>query len=481
MSIPHIPILRQGKIHESLDVQTVTSVSGDTDAVEVSFSCADMIKHDLLTIGKARKILSGYKCKDLVDIAIRAADIFLNDELPVGSRGDTQSPEDYVQQLAMTSGLPHSLIRMNMKRLHGVLAQTDVILRGLTRGLDLEVLDAGYGEQGGAPVSYAPTTDCLGVILPSNSPAVNALWVPSIAMKVPVVLKPGREEPWTPYRIIQALIKAGAPPEAFSFYPTQHDGSGAIIRRAGRVMLFGGDDTVKQYEHDPRVEVHGTGYSKILIGEDEIENWPNYVDTIVESISANSGRSCINVSVVVVPKYADEIAKAVAEKLLPIKPLAQDDPDAKLSGFANPKFAEWINDAVDSGLKENGARDVSAELRGPDEPRFQQRDGMNYLLPTVVRVPGWDAELAVREFLFPFASFIECPQSEMIPHLEKSLVVTAITKDIEWINQLFAHPTIDRLNIGNVPTNRLKWDQPHEGNLFEFLYMRRSFQIEKIA
>jgi len=195
----------------------------------------------------------------------------------------------------------------------------------------------------------------------------------------PVVLKPGREEPWTPIRLIEALKKAGVPSEAFSFYPTQHDGSGAIIRRAGRVMLFGGDDTVKEYEHDPRVEVHGTGYSKILIGEDEIENWPKYVDTIVESVSANSGRSCINVSVIVVPRYGDQIAKAVAEKLLAMEPLAQDDPNARLSGFANPKFAGMIDGAIESGLKD-GAVDV---FPGPAlrAARFQNRDGMNYLLP----------------------------------------------------------------------------------------------------
>ena len=61
---------------------------------------------------------------------------------------------------------------------------------------------------------------------------MNALWIPSIALKIPVVLKPGREEPWTPWRIIQAFIKAGCPPEAFSLYPTAHDGSAGIIRRA---------------------------------------------------------------------------------------------------------------------------------------------------------------------------------------------------------------------------------------------------------
>jgi hypothetical protein len=31
------------------------------------------------------------------------------------------------------------------------------------------------------------------------------------------------------------------------------------------------------------------------------------------------------------------------------------------------------------------------------------------------------------------------------------------------------------LNVGPVPTNFVRWDQPHEGNLFEHLYARRAF------
>jgi acyl-CoA reductase-like NAD-dependent aldehyde dehydrogenase len=142
-------------------------------------------------------------------------------------------------------------------------------------------------------------------------------------------------------------------------------------------------------------------------------------------------------------------------------------------------FAEWINDAVEKGLKSGGAVDVTAQFR--EGGRFQQRDGMNYLQPTLIRVDSFDQELAIREFLFPFASVVECPQAEMLDKIGYSLVVTAVTKDLEWINRLFDCPHIDRLNIGNVPTNRIKWDQPHEGNLFEFLYTRRSFQIAEIA
>lgn len=479
MKTPHIPILRQGRPYKSLDSQTIERLGTDEPAVEISFACADMIKHDMLKMDKARAKLRAMKSSDLIEITKKAGEIFLNDDLPIGIDGDPQSPEDYVMALAATSGLPHSLIRMNMQRLGGIFGDIETIFRGLTRGLDIDVLDKGYGEQGGAPVSFSPTTSELAVILPSNSPAVNALWIPSIAMKIPVLLKPGREEPWTPWRIILAFIKAGCPEEAFSLYPTQHDGSGAIIRRAGRCMLFGDDSTVKQHEHDPRIEVHGTGYSKLVIGEDEIENWEKYIDTIVESVSANSGRSCICTSTIVVPKYGDEIADAVAKRVAEIYPRSQDDPDAKLSGFANPKFAEWINEAVESGLESDGATDVTEKYRNGD--RFMMKDGMNYLQPTIVRVDSFDEDLAIREFLFPFASVVECPQAEVLDKIGPSLVVTAITRDLEWINELFDCPTIDRLNIGNVPTNRIKWDQPHEGNLFEFLYTRRSFQIAEIA
>ena len=479
MNAPHIPILRQGKPYQSLDVQTVNQLGTEDPAAEISFACADMIKYDLHQMGEAREALKRFSGSELVEITKKAGELFLHGDLPIGTEGDLQSPDDYVMSLAATSGLPHSLIRFNMTRLGGLFGQIDDIFMGLSRGLSWDVLDKGYGEQGGAPVSFSATTNELAVILPSNSPAVNALWIPAIAMKMPVLLKPGREEPWTPWRIIQAFIEAGAPAEAFSLYPTQHDGSGAIIRRAGRVMLFGDDSTVKQYENDERVEVHGTGYSKFVIGEDAIENWEQYVDSMVESVSANSGRSCICTSTIVVPKYGDEIAHAISKRLAEIKPLAQDNPEAKLSGFANPKFAEWINEAVEDGLVSSGATDITAEYR--DGERFVERDGMNYLQPTIVRVDSFDEDLALREFLFPFASVVECPQSEVLEKTGYSLVMTAVTKDVNWINQLFDHPEIERLNIGNVPTNRISWNQPHEGNLFDFLYTRRSFAFAESA
>jgi hypothetical protein len=42
------------------------------------------------------------------------------------------------------------------------------------------------------------------------------------------------------------------------------------------------------------------------------------------------------------------------------------------------------------------------------------------------------------------------------------------------INDLLECGDIDRLNIGPISTMKISWDQPHEGNMFEFLYKRRS-------
>ena len=96
MSAPHIPILRQGRVYKSLDVQTVPRLGTDEAAAEISFACADMIKYDLYKMDSARAALKKFSCQDLVDITKRAGEIFLNDDLPVGTEGALQSPENYV-------------------------------------------------------------------------------------------------------------------------------------------------------------------------------------------------------------------------------------------------------------------------------------------------------------------------------------------------------------------------------------------------
>jgi acyl-CoA reductase-like NAD-dependent aldehyde dehydrogenase len=298
---------------------------------------------------------------------------------------------------------------------------------------------------------------------------VHSLWIPAFALRIPLVLKPGSAEPWTPYRIIQTLIKAGAPPAAFSFYPADHAGASEILRNCGRSLLFGDSSTTGAWAGDPRVEIHGPGYSKVIIGEDCVDEWEKYLDVMVASIADNGGRSCVNASAIWTPKYEKEIAEALAERLARIVPRAAEDENALIAPFVDPQVAGRINSIIEQGLIEPGARDVTAAHR--DGERLVSWNGCSYLLPTIVQCDA-DHPLAMKEFLFPFASVVKMNAAEITP----SLVVTAITNDPKLIQTLVSSPNVDRLNVGAMPTNQVSWDQPHEGNLFDHLYGRRAFQ-----
>jgi len=473
-TLPHFPVLRAGKEYKSLDTAELANHRDGTPVAQVSQANAGLIRRDLRKMRERAEVLRAVPIAELIERCQAAARLFTEETLPLGEDAGSQSPEEYVQCLSSTSGLPETLARGNMEKVALVLREMPTILRGLMRGMAPEVLDGGLGEHDGIPVWYTPNTDSLGVILPSNSPGVNSLWIPSIALKVPVVLKPGREEPWTPMRVARAMIAAGIPAEAFSMYPTDHEGSATILERCGRALLFGDVSVTDAYKNDPSVEIHGPGRSKVILGADEAANWRDHLDVIVDSVAANGGRSCVNASSIFVPSHADELADALARRLAKLEPTAHDDPEAKLAAFANPAVADGIDAAIARGLEAGGAEDVTAKYRSGE--RRAEVGGAAFLRPTVIRCASVDNPLANTEYLFPFTSVVEVPQERMLDTIGPSLVVTAITRDPRFVKQLTASPAIHRLNLGPVPTSRVEWNQPHEGNLFEFLYTRRALQ-----
>ncbi len=468
----HVPILRYGEPYKSLDVATARHHQTREPFVEISQANAGLIRRDLRNQHGAREKLAKFSTAELLDICSRAAESFLNGSLPLGDA--EQTPEDYVRQVSATTGMPHVMARRNMQKIHAALAEAASVLNGLTRNLDWELLDRGYGELEGKPMSFYPRTDSLGIVLPSNSPGVHSLWVPSIPLKIPLVLKPGSAEPWTPYRMIQAFISAGAPAEAFCFFPTDHAGGGEILSRCQRGMIFGDASSTGVWANDPCIEVHGPGYSKIVIGPDCADDWEKYLDVMVSSVLNNGGRSCINASGIWVTKHAEEISEALAERLASIRPRAADDPEAQLAPFADPAVATRISLLIDQGLTETGVREVTAEHR--PGCRVAELDGCKYILPTVLLCESSDHGMANREYMFPFVSVVKVNPNQLPEALGPSLVVTAITNDSKLVRDLVTSANVDRLNIGAVPTTQITWDQPHEGNLFEHLYGRRAFQ-----
>ena len=482
----HLPILRWGVPYRSVNQVVTPHFRTREPFVSMSQAIVGLIRRVLLRQGEARARLQASPYADLVAMAGRAAEHFLNDTLPLDPESGTmQSPQDYVEQVSATTGAPFSNVKRNMLKVHGVLSKVEEVLAGLTRGLDLTVLDEGYGVVNGQMLSFFARGDAMGVVLPSNSPGVHSLWAPATVLKMPLVLKPGSAEPWTPLRMIYAWVKAGAPADVFAYYPTDHAGGNEILRSTARGMVFGDVGSTKRWKADGRVEVHGPGYSKVVIGPDVADQWQQYLDVIAESISNNGGRSCVNASGVWVTKHGDQIADALAQRLSRVIPRSADDAEAVLAPFADPDTARRISSMIDADMTgESGtARDASATVRDADPVlrslgeggRVASAHGGTYLLPTIVRCDAAHP-LANREFLFPFASVVEVPAADLPDCLGPSLVVTCISNDPAFRARFVASPHVDRLNFGPLSTTQIGWDQPHEGNLFEHLYARRAIQ-----
>ncbi len=472
------PVLRWGKPYESLEHDEVKHFLTGEPIARLGQANGGILQRDMRFAKRARDVLRDIPHDELLARIAKAADLYLNGTLPMGD--GVQSPDDFARQQSASTGLPVHMANANMQKNHYVLTNMSTMLDALTRGLAPQILTRGYGvESRGVTVSYQCQSPVVGLVLPSNSPGVHTLWLPVIPLQVGLVLKPGSSEPWTPYRITAAFFEAGIPREAISIYPGGHDVGPAVLSSCDRSMIFGGTATIEKYKGNPKVQAHGPGFSKILLGDDIVDDWPKYLDVMVQSVYANSGRGCINASGIWASRHTKEIAAAIAEKIGPVEALPPDDPKAGLAAFTTPGAAQAIWKLIESKFKESGVKHMTEQYG----PRLVEKERCAYLRPTVVHCANSACGIAKDEYMFPFTTVVECPQDQMLEQIGQTLIATAITNDERWIGQLTDAVHIDRLNVGPIPTIKLDWLQPHEGNIVEFLFRNRAYQTtpERLA
>src|SRR5436190_2659342 len=224
----HIPVLRWGEPYKSMEVDKVVHFASGEVLAEVSRANAGLVERDMRHARRARQVLQEIPIPELLKMVKKAGDLYTEAELPLGD--GTQTPEQFVRMQSATTGLPEHMCKFNMEKNRFVLHNLDKVFDSLTRGLDLNILSRGYGmESRGVPVSFQAQTPVLGMVLPSNSPGVHTLWLPIIPLQIGLVLKPGPQEPWTPYRMTSAVIQAGVPKQAIAIYPGLGDVGAAVL------------------------------------------------------------------------------------------------------------------------------------------------------------------------------------------------------------------------------------------------------------
>src|SRR5215471_16232699 len=115
-SVPHLPALRRGQPYASLERVDVKNCRSGEPLAVISQVNAGVIRKDLARISEAGAALKELSCEKLIGICRSAAEFFLNETLPLGDQGHSQTPAQYTETLSATSGLPYVMVRRNSQK-----------------------------------------------------------------------------------------------------------------------------------------------------------------------------------------------------------------------------------------------------------------------------------------------------------------------------------------------------------------------------
>ena len=376
--------------------------------------------------------------------------------------------EAYVGLASRISGLPIAITRAGARSVADAVASAFDAVRP-ARPVGAAVDWREERTRNGSAV-WARRGEVFAVHAAGNGPGVHGLWPQALALGYRVAVRPSRREPLTAHRLVNALRQAGFRAEDAVYLPTDHHGADEIIRSADIAMVYGGQDVVDKYAHDPTVVVNGPGRAKILITADR--DWRDYIDVIVDSIANLGGMACVNTTAVLYEGDPGPLAEAIAERLAAIEPLPTEDERAILPTQSLDKAR-----ALASYLAAKAAG--TTPLLGADQVVAPVGDRYAALRPAVHVLAEPDtAELIEKlNIELPFPCVWVSPWSRAVgmEPLRRSLVLTAITGDENLIDDLLGEPTITNVYRGHHPTYYGAPHIPHDGFLADVLMRNKGF------
>ena len=93
----HIPVLRWGQPYTSLEVDEVVHFADGEPIAKVSRANGGLIQRDMRKAARAREALREIPIEELVALAGRAGELYMDATLPMGD--GTQSPDEFVRAL----------------------------------------------------------------------------------------------------------------------------------------------------------------------------------------------------------------------------------------------------------------------------------------------------------------------------------------------------------------------------------------------
>jgi acyl-CoA reductase-like NAD-dependent aldehyde dehydrogenase len=427
--------------------QTITDVAGDPLA-ELSLVPRLFVTRAMAALHKA----------DTLPVDERVAALARAGEAHATGTIGGVSAADHQFMVSRTSGMPISVVR----------SAADAIRRSAAEAYRSvqHARPAGAVNHWRDPLTrtgravWTRRGDVFAVHAPGNHPGVHGLWLEALALGYRVAVRPSRRDPFTPHRLITALRAAGFGDDQVVLLPTGYDAADAILQGADLAMAYGGEDVVRKYAGRATMLPQGPGRSKILLTADV--DWREHLDVIVDSISHEGGRACVNTTAVFVEGDPAPVAQAVAERLAAIPSLPPEDEHAVLpvvpAGDAHA-LEHYLLSKAEGAVPWLGGDGVVDELG----------DGSAVLRPAVHQLDRPDAPQAGVELAFPCVWVAPWTREAGLEPFKDTLVLTAMTDETRLVDALVAEPTISNVYVGDHPTYWIEPGIPHDGYLADFL------------
>ncbi|MFI6880003.1 aldehyde dehydrogenase family protein [Streptomyces sp. NPDC050400] len=443
-AVPHLDALGPRGPYRTLAPEPVTDVTG-TEVARLSLVPPVYVDRAMAALRRAAP-----PSPDRIDGQLAAAaESFASGT--VGGLG-VGAYEDLVSR---TSGTPLRVVRAATRDTARFIARARTSAdQGRPRGTAAGLWGAG------PRAVWARRGEVFAVNASGNHPGVHRLWLEALALGYRVAVRPSRREPFTPHRLVGALRQAGVGEDQVVLLPTDHRAADTLVHGADRSVVYGGDDVVARYAHDPRVLPQGPGRSKILVTADT--DWRAHLDTLVASVADEGGTACVNATAILVEGDPAPLAEAVADRLAALPSLPPRDERAVL-----PVAPLERARALGSHLTK-----VAAGARawlGGDGVVDDLGDGSAVLRPAVHQVDSAHAGQLRTELPFPCVWVAPWSRSDGIAPLRDSLVLSALTRDGALLDALLAEPTVANLYIGDHPTYWMAPGVPHDSYLSDFL------------
>jgi acyl-CoA reductase-like NAD-dependent aldehyde dehydrogenase len=440
-----VPMVRGGAERDSRDTRILHGVNGDPLAT-VHEAPALVTRLTVKAMRQAPRMAE----RERLAVLAEAGRLFAESTL------GGQSPEEYCRVQALGSGVPISVVRRTLARMPGECALLgEVVARQAPVGV-------------GDRARWVRRGEVLGVVAPSNHPGTHGAWLQAVAMGYRVLVRPGARDPFTPLRLVRALLAAGLDADWISLLPGSHAAVDTLVDAADLALVYGGESTVARLRGGDRVLVRGPGRTKILVDAPVGEE---LMDHLVAEVAGDGGVRCTNTTAIFTSGDHRALAADLAERLGRLAAWEVTDDRAVLP-VRPAKEAQGLRAALDRAAQ--GAVDLVQRHHDDGPSAFLDGDAVA-MYPAVMCVDRPDHPGLGTELPFPCVWVAPWSRSQGVGPLDNSLALTLLTDDASLLDEALDTPGIRTVLHGRV---RQWWRDPalpHDGFLGQFLNEARGF------